>query len=324
MPGSYAANLKEGSRSEILADYLFSQWGAVTPVRRQDDTGIDLFCTLADRVGQRAIVREYFVVQVKSETAPWIFDDQESVDWLIRYPTPLFLACVDKKQGSVSVYHVTPRFYLWALGNSPDRLVLTPEEREDGEFVQWQNGQTFSLSAPIIRVNLSDLISDDTMSRLRVVFRRWVEFDRENCELVSQGLLRFRMPHSYRVNEIPHTGIGEVGNAVPEPQFLRRGILKLAEGGECIGGQLFRQGDRVGALRATLLVYHLWKTYPEVFEGSGRWTGILPGDMGMLICKELNEAAEHDETPDYVFRGLDAVEKTLEGDSVAKRFVSKK
>jgi hypothetical protein len=85
------------------------------------------------------------VVQVKSETTPWIFDDQESVAWLIRYPTPLFLACVDKKQGSVSVYHVRPRFYLWALGNSPDRLVLTPEEREDGEFVQWQNGQTFSL-----------------------------------------------------------------------------------------------------------------------------------------------------------------------------------
>ena len=41
------------------------------------------------------------------------------------------------------------------------------------------------------------------------------------------------------------------------------------------------------ALRATLLVYHLWKTYPKAFEESGRWTGTLPGDMGMLICKEL-------------------------------------
>ena len=99
---------------------------------------------------------------------------------------------MDKNKGLVSVYHVTPRFYLWALGNVPNRFVLTPEDQEDGEFVQWQNGETFSLSAPIIRVSLADLINDEIMNRLRGVFRRWVGFDRENCELISQGLLRFR------------------------------------------------------------------------------------------------------------------------------------
>src|SRR5579863_7636822 len=36
MIGSVAANFHEGSRSEILADYLFSSWGTVSPVRRQD------------------------------------------------------------------------------------------------------------------------------------------------------------------------------------------------------------------------------------------------------------------------------------------------
>ena len=34
MTGAYAPNPHEGSRSEILADYLFSSWGTVTPVRR--------------------------------------------------------------------------------------------------------------------------------------------------------------------------------------------------------------------------------------------------------------------------------------------------
>src|ERR1700757_1666050 len=77
--GSIAANFHEGSRSEILADYLFSSWGTVSPVRRQDDYGIDLYCTLSDRVGQRAVVRDYFVVQVKSGAEPWIFGHQESV-----------------------------------------------------------------------------------------------------------------------------------------------------------------------------------------------------------------------------------------------------
>jgi len=70
MPGAFAANLHEGSRSEILADYLFSTWGTVTPVRLQDDYGVDLYCTLSDRVGHRAVVSDYFLVQVKSTTDP--------------------------------------------------------------------------------------------------------------------------------------------------------------------------------------------------------------------------------------------------------------
>ncbi len=76
--GCVPANFHEGSRSEVLADYLFSGWGTVTPVRRQDDFGIDLYCTLTERTGQRAVVRDYFVVQVKSTDEPWQFHDRES------------------------------------------------------------------------------------------------------------------------------------------------------------------------------------------------------------------------------------------------------
>lgn len=68
--GVVAANPHEGSRSEILADYLFSGWGTVTPVRRQDDFGVDLYCTLTDRIGKRAVVTDYFTVQVKSTNDP--------------------------------------------------------------------------------------------------------------------------------------------------------------------------------------------------------------------------------------------------------------
>src|SRR6266571_4269860 len=108
MSGAIAANLHEGSRSEILADYLFSGWGTVTPVRRPDDYGLDLHCTLTERVGQRLRVASYFSVQVKStdDLFTWTFNDAESVKWLIEYPTPLFLCTVSKKKGLVLVYHV--------------------------------------------------------------------------------------------------------------------------------------------------------------------------------------------------------------------------
>lgn len=60
MPGAFAVNAKEGRRSEILADLLFSRWGPVTPARRADDFGIDLYRALFDQIGQGAVVRDYF------------------------------------------------------------------------------------------------------------------------------------------------------------------------------------------------------------------------------------------------------------------------
>jgi hypothetical protein len=322
MPGSYAANLKEGSRSEILADYLFSQWGAVTPVRRQDDVGVDLYCTLCDRVGAEAVVREYFVVQVKSGTGPWVFKNKDSVKWLIQYPIPLFLACVDKKRASVSVYHVMPRFLVWALGYLPNRLVLRPKKTVKGKFVKWENGTDFSLSAPIIRATCTDLANGRVMKTLASVFQRWVGFDRENCDLLRQGLLRFRMPSAYSVNEIPNTGIGEMGLALPEPQFIERGILKLAESAECIGGQLFRRGDRAGTLRAALLVDHLRKSYGHILTKHPRWTGTIPGDLGMLVCPAINEAAGYGDNPPSMYRGLSDIGKMLESNPVVERFLA--
>ena len=200
MSGAVAANFHEGSRSEILADYLFSGWGTVTPVRRQDDFGLDLFCTLTERMGQRAVVTDYFVVQVKSTNDPWRFEGRESVRWLIDYPQPLFLAWIDKVAGSLRVYQVTPRFYVAALPPLPDRLDLRPEDADDGVFTKWKNGTEFSLSAPIIRVSLKDLLDADVTARLKGVFSDWVHIDRENCDLVRYGLHRFRGPDSYRVN----------------------------------------------------------------------------------------------------------------------------
>jgi len=120
MAGSVAANPHEGSRSEILADYLFSGWGTVTPARRQDDHGIDLFCTLTKRQGKLAEVTNYFSVQVKSKSARWRLHSSDEIKWLIEYPTPLYLARVDKQQLIVSIYRTSVRF-IWTSGRPPRR-----------------------------------------------------------------------------------------------------------------------------------------------------------------------------------------------------------
>ena len=309
--GVVAANPHEGSRSEILADYLFSGWGTVTPVRRQDDFGLDLYCTLTERVGQRAVVTDYFTVQVKSTEDAWRFSDASSVKWLINYPQPLFLAWVDKRAGILRVYHTMPRFLAGALLPLPDHLDLVPENRADGSFVEWRNGTEFFLSAPILEIGISDFLAETTMAARRHVFKQWVALDRSNCDLVRQGLLRFRMPPSYRVNEDPSQSFGEMGNAVPELEHMARGVLTAAECAECIGGQLGRRGDRAGALFAALFVDHLQRTYPKAFAGQLRWRDRLPADLGRIVCQGLNSTWPARSGQSSYYQGFDAVLATV-------------
>ena len=311
MSGALADNLHTGSRSEILSDYLFSAWGAVTPVRRQDDYGVDLYCTLTARQGQRALVHEYFVVQVKRGVDPWSFSDRAAIDRLIKHPAPLFLACVDKKRGLLSVYHVMPRFMIWAIDHNVERITLTPGDGDDGAFVEWRDNDSFSLSAPILRVGLADLIDEEKLNALRAVFEYWVRLDRENCVLVSSGLFRFRMPPMYRTNKLPSSGIGEIGCSLPDPTSLSRGVVVTAEAAECIGGQLRRLGDREAALYATLLVYHLRKHHEAAFKDLPRWSMMLPGDMGMVISRELNASVSKDSGSDYLYRGVETVARSI-------------
>jgi hypothetical protein len=54
MTGSIAANLHEGSRSEYLAQYVFTSFGTAFPVPHQEDSGLDLYCTLLEPQGKRA------------------------------------------------------------------------------------------------------------------------------------------------------------------------------------------------------------------------------------------------------------------------------
>ena len=90
MTGSIAANLHEGSRSEYLAQFVFSSFGTAFPVPHQEDSGLDIYCTLLEPLGKRSWPRAYYSVQVKSTMKPWVFGSPESVRWLIEHPLPIF------------------------------------------------------------------------------------------------------------------------------------------------------------------------------------------------------------------------------------------
>ena len=224
------------------------------------------------------------------------------------------------------MYHLASRFYLWATGALPARLELRPEDIRNGSFVSWQHrddGDSFSLSAPILRVTIADLVDGAALDAFRDVLACWVQFDRENCDLIRQGLLRFRMPYSYRVNEVPGGGLVEQGLSAPAPGFLKGGILASAESAECVGGQLGRSGDRRAALFAALLVDHLQRAYPDAFADARRRGHRLPGDLGHMVCHGLNQALDpgNGGVP-YHFSGIDAVTDAVCSEAIVRKFLN--
>ena len=141
MPGAVSYGFHEGSRSEILAQYVFGSWGTAVVIPHQEDHGIDLTCTLMERVGNRYLARSPYTVQVKSTMDPVVFEGKEAVRWVIEHPLPLYLCVVDKSSCRVSVYHTLPRFYAWALGLWPDHLEMVPEPvvpGQNGKHTQWK------------------------------------------------------------------------------------------------------------------------------------------------------------------------------------------
>jgi len=306
MVGSVARNPHTGSRSEILADYLFSGWGTVTPVRRQDDYGVDLQCTLTEAIGQRAVVTDYYSVQVKSGDGPWVFESDDDIRWLFKYPTPLFLACVDKTGGTLAIYHTMSRF-LAGMFPSPTHLKLTPSALDDGESVAWTNGTDFSLSAPILRVSLSDFVDERKLEILRDVLKYWVTLDTFNCDLRRIGLLRFRMPQKYRANVVPESGGGfvEQGMTRPTDTQLGRAVSMLVEAVDCVGDQLRVRGDRISALYAAMLLRHLRATYARELTADPRWNLSSESPFECTLSRELDDAVEPGTNPSYTFEKID-------------------
>ena len=307
MVGAIALNFHEGSRSEILADYLLSTWGTVTPVRRQDDYGVDLFCTLTESIGHRAVVTDYYSVQVKSTDDAWVVEGNDAVKWLVRHPTPLFLACVDKHGGVLSIYQTLARFFA-GFWEPQDRLELIPSEGEVGQPPQWKEATRFQLSVPILRVTIGDLMNKETLAHFQDVMRFWVGIDHENCNLQRMGLLRLRGPDAYRVNEVPSAaGIVEQGTLKPSNEQMRHAIQTMIEVLDCVGSQLLRVGDNKSALYAAMLLNHLHKSRIEKFKDSIRWPADVPWGLETDVASALHDELLSGRAPKYVLEGLDEV-----------------
>lgn len=296
MVGSVAANLHDGSRSEYLAQYIFASFGTSVAVPHQEDSGIDLYCTLTERVGQRAWPRAYYSVQVKSSMDPWVLQSEESIRWLIEHPLPLLLCIVDKAAASIRVYQTSPRFYVWAILRRPSRLELVPGTQAEGECTQWTGSTTFSLSAPILQASVEDLLHDELHARAKEVLGFWIGVDLENLFRMRAGVHSFTMPGDYRTNDTKCRGW--VTQFITHAPSLDHAIARLKEPLAWLASQLHRRKDIRGAIRCALVLRYL---FPQDLQG---------GTHNAHLHNEINRLMRSD--PSYLYSGSDALDRLID------------
>ena len=272
MIGAGSADGHSGFQSELLAQYAFATWGTVISTPNAEDHGIDLHCTLTDRVGHRLWAKSPYTVQVKSNFGAWKFSGAESIRWLLEHPLPLFLCIVLKDEARILVYQTFPRFWVAAFRPHWDSVILKPIKETHGERIFWKSGDEFSLSAPILDFRFDQLLDAEFQERARETLTAWVNIENANLTRRRAGLSRFEMPLEYKPNEPPTTQneksyyTSDFDNEpVPQTQF-DDAAETLSEGLEFICSEFRKRGDMVGAVKAALLIKHLcpWGMVPRL------------------------------------------------------------
>jgi hypothetical protein len=199
--GSIAPNFHEGTRSEYLAQYIFSSFGTSIPVPHPEDSGIDLHCTLGKRIGQRLHVENYYHVQIKSDHKDIIYEGKESVEWLLSHKYPLLICIIDKKNSHIEIFH-TISLSLCSFKNKLLSITLNFGNSSNYFAVDTKDFKaTLSLGPPIIEFKLSQLECKNWVHNTKELLKLWIEMDQENLDVKSIGLNCFQILSKYETNK---------------------------------------------------------------------------------------------------------------------------
>lgn len=135
MSGIRAYTFREGDRSEYLANYLLSGLGIVTPVPRQEDTGFDFYCQLADQENGNLSFGFPFILQTKSDTSSITHGNEdpknwkkENIEWLNRLKLPLFFGVVNKKDMVINIFNCSALRFIFI--ENPDASIIEFKPRD--------------------------------------------------------------------------------------------------------------------------------------------------------------------------------------------------
>lgn len=205
MHGTVAANPHEGSRSEYIAQYIFSSVGTSTLVPHQEDSGIDLHCTLGNRIGKRFHVDNYFIAQIKSTSEPLLYETL-SIKWLLSHKYPIIFVIINKKKNMIAIYQTMELLRLF-YHDGLERIELRFSANNTPFNFAKENNRNkvlLNLGKPIIKTSFSAIAHSRILAQIKSVLEYWVTLHQGNLDLKNMGLTLFKVPNQvYKTNQLP-------------------------------------------------------------------------------------------------------------------------
>src|SRR5436309_11677825 len=107
MSGGRLSSYRLGDRAELLVEHLLSGLAFTTRVPRQEDIGIDFFCSLiTGDVTDKNLLKAgpVFSVQAKSSPEAVTYEKPHELEWIRNQENPLFLCIGDREAAAMDVF----------------------------------------------------------------------------------------------------------------------------------------------------------------------------------------------------------------------------
>jgi hypothetical protein len=248
MSGKLASFARKGSRAERVADMLLTAFGVCTPVRHEDDYGVDFHCELGDEhEGGYVTYHSPFILQIKNGLDLGIlYGDQkpdkwkyESVAWLFQNKVPFLLGAVDVEATKLFIYDTSGLWQLYSeIGSGASQIELHAKRHPLGErrenitripLENWSPGAgdgyryVIDIGNPIIEIENRDLDSQALLNGKRAILSKIIRLEQKNIFNRELGLKIFvEIKQTYPPGHNFEIGMKFADNA----QFVVEDVLK--------------------------------------------------------------------------------------------------
>ncbi len=177
---------RSGDLKEDLGLVLLGGIGAVAPVAREEDVGLDAIVTLFRPEARLLFAQESFYVQLKSSNTNEIAFDAEDVEWLRLIAMPFFIGLVDGENSVVRLYSTNCLYEFFAI-----------DERYKSIIVRFGEGVTADgspedlavyLRDPILEWSTADIFKNEFRQLAYDVMSKWLEIEGDNVRLRRTGI----------------------------------------------------------------------------------------------------------------------------------------
>ena len=208
MPGKQANVTKRGAINEDDAKSLLRRLSSVIPVPRQDDYGVDFYCQeYSDETKTSHQAKSIYGVQIKpnlNQYALGTFDHKGKwkkyeLTWYRSLSIPCFLGIITDGGNQLLIYSLISLKCVFHKAITEQYRIIVKSEcigkhfqfeepvvNNANEFEEW----ICNLGLPIIRLNRTQLKSEELICNCRNVLNKWISMDRMNAFFLNSGIDR--------------------------------------------------------------------------------------------------------------------------------------